>query len=36
MKNILDLKGIENYREDLKKHNRKKNGRPFIIPDRIV
>ena len=36
MKDILDLKGIENYNDDLKKQNRKKNGRPFILPDRII
>ena len=36
MKNILDLRDIENYRDDLMKQNRKKNGRPFILPDKII
>jgi len=36
MKDILDLKDIRNYRNDLGKQNRKKNGRPFLIPDRII
>ena len=36
MKDILDLKDIENYRDDLMKQNRKKNGRPFILPDKII
>jgi len=36
MKDILDLKDIENYRLDLMKQNRKKNGRPFILPDKII
>ena len=36
MKDILDLKDMENYRHELKKQNRKKNGRPFILPDRII
>ena len=36
MKDILDLNGIENYNDDLKKQNRKKNGRPFILPDKII
>ena len=36
MKDILDLKDMENYRHDLMKQNRKKNGRPFILPDRII
>jgi len=36
MKDILDLKDIENYRDDLRKQNRRKNGRPFVIPDKII
>jgi hypothetical protein len=36
MKDILDLKDIENYRHDLRIQNRGKNGRPFMIPDRII
>ena len=36
MKDILDLKDMENYRHELKKQNRKKNGRPFILPDKII
>ena len=35
MKNILDLKDIGDYRHDLKYQNRGKNGRPFILPDKI-
>ena len=33
---ILDLKDMENYRHDLMKQNRKKNGRPSFFPDRII
>ena len=36
MKNILDLKDIENYRDDLMNQNEGKNGRPFILPDKII
>ncbi|QRF76199.1 Transposase DDE domain protein [Thermoplasmatales archaeon] len=36
MKDILDLRDIRNYRHDLGKQNRKKNGRPYIIPDKII
>jgi len=36
MKNILDLRDIENYMNDLRKQNSKKNGRPFILPDKII
>lgn len=36
MKNILDLKDIENYRDDLMNQNAGKNGRPFILPDKII
>ena len=36
MKDILDLKDIENYRLDLMKQNVRKNGRPFITPDKII
>ena len=36
MKDILDLRDIEDYRHDLKKQNMKKNGRPFILPDKII
>jgi hypothetical protein len=36
MKDILDLKDIENYRHDLRIQNMKKNGRPFMIPDKII
>ena len=36
MKDIFDLRDIEDYRHDLKKQNRKKNGRPFILPDKII
>ena len=36
MKNILDLKDIENYRDDLMNQNERKNGRPFILPDKII
>ena len=35
-KDILDLKDMENYRYELKKQNMKKNGRPFILPDKII
>jgi hypothetical protein len=31
IKDILDLKDIENYSHDLKEQNTKKNGRPFIL-----
>ena len=36
MKDILDLKDIETYRYDLREQNRGKNGRPFILPDKII
>ena len=36
MKDILDLKDMENYRHELKKQNSGKSGRPFILPDRII
>jgi hypothetical protein len=36
MKDILDLKDMENYSHDLKKQNRRKNGKPFILPDKII
>ena len=36
MKDILDLKDMENYWHELKKQNMKKNGRPFILPDKII
>ena len=36
MKDILDLKDIENYKHDLRHQNMKKNERPFILPDRII
>ena len=36
MKDILDLRDLRNYRHDLRKQNGKKNGRPFMIPDRII
>jgi hypothetical protein len=36
MKDILDLKDIENYRHDLRIQNMKKNGKPFMIPDNII
>ena len=36
MKNILDLKDIENYRDDLMNQNAGKNGRTFILPDKII
>ena len=36
MKDILDLRDMENYSHDLKKQNRRKNGRPFILPDSII
>lgn len=36
MKDILDPRDIRNYRHDLREQNRKKNGRPFMIPDRII
>jgi transposase len=36
MKDILDLKDMENYSHDLKKQNRRKNGRPLILPDKII
>ena len=36
MKDILDLKDIEDYKHDLRYQNRKKNGRPFILPDKVI
>ncbi len=36
MKDILDLKDMENYWHELKKQNMKKNGRPFILPYKII
>ena len=36
MKDTLDLKDIGTYRYDLRKQNRKKNGRPLILPDKII
>ena len=36
MENLLDLRAIENIKEDLAKQNRHKVGRPFILPDRMV
>ena len=36
MKDIIDLKDIGNYKDYLKEQNRKKNGKLFIIPDRII
>lgn len=36
MKDLLDLRDIENYDDDLRKQNRKKNGRPFILSDLII
>ena len=36
MKDILDLRDMENYSHDLKKQNRRKNGRPSILPDKII
>ena len=36
MRDILDLKNIENYKRDLKKQNRKKNGRTFTLSDKII
>ena len=35
MKDILDLGDTGTYRHDLKYQNRGKNGRPFILPDKI-
>ena len=36
MENLLDLRAIENIKEDLAKQNRNKVGRPFRLPDSIV
>ncbi len=36
MENLLDLRAIENIKEDLAKQNRNKVGRPFILPDTVV
>ena len=36
MKDILDLKDMENYRHEHKKQNRGKRVRPFILPDKII
>jgi len=36
MKGILDLKDMEKYRHDLRVQNSRKNGRPYIIPDKII
>ena len=36
MENLLDLRAIENIKEDLAKQNRHKVGRPFILPDSVV
>jgi len=36
MKNILDLRDIENYGDDLMNQNAGKNGRPFTLPDKII
>ena len=36
MKDVLDHRDLENYRLDLRIQNRKKNGRPFIIPYKII
>ena len=33
---VRRMKDMENYSHDLKKQNRRKNGRPFILPDRII
>lgn len=36
MENLLDLRAIENIKEDLAKQYRNKVGRPFILPDTVV
>ena len=36
MKDILDLKDMENYRHELKEQNRGKSVRPFILLDKII
>ena len=36
MKDIIDLKDIGNCKDYLKEQNRKKNGKLFIIPHRII
>ena len=36
MENLLDLRVIENIKEDLARQNRNKVGRPFRLPDSIV
>ncbi len=35
MKDIFDLKDLENYRLVLMIQNRKRKGRPFTIPDAL-
>lgn len=36
MKIRLDLKDFEDYKNDLRYQNRKKNERHFILPDKII
>ena len=35
MKDILDLKDIDDYKHDLRYQNRKKNGRPLLFRNQL-